>query len=82
MTHQEKVATLLGKDGSRCNKMHLAAGWGFMWRWKGEGPTANGTMRSRMEFLIDGKWITAKSWDEDVRPKLKDGLGKQKQAEL
>ena len=72
MTREERVRVLLGDGGSRCNKMHLAAGWGFEWRWEGEGPEKNGTMRSRMLFLIDGEWRRAKSWDEDVRPLLKD----------
>lgn len=61
---------LLSNQVSRCNKMHLCAGWGVEWKWEGEPPTSNGTMRSRMLFLIDGEWRRAKSWDEDVRPTL------------
>ena len=34
---------------------------------EGEGPTDRGVLRSRMQFLIDGEWQRAKSWDEDVR---------------
>lgn len=63
---------LLGSATSRCNKMHLAAAWGVEWRWAGSGPSASGVMASRMLFLIDNEWLEAKSWDEDVRPKLKD----------
>lgn len=72
LSRAEQVSILLGTGGSRCNKMHLACGWGFEWRWQGEGPLPNGLMRSRMEFLIDGQWKEAKSWDEDVKPLLKD----------
>ncbi len=60
-------ALLLGSTISRCNKMHLCAGWGVQWRWEGEGPTRSGVMRSRMLFFIDGEWLRGKSWDEDVR---------------
>ena len=66
------AAFLLTSHTSRCNKMHLACAWGIEWRWQGEGPGPTGVMRSRMAFLIDGVWREAKSWDEDVRPKLKD----------
>ncbi len=72
MTREERAKVLLSDESSRCNKMHLAAGWGFEWRWEGEGPLPSGTMRSRMLFLIDGEWTRAKSWDEDVRPTLRD----------
>jgi hypothetical protein len=70
---QRKV--LLGDGVSRCNKMHLCSGWGIEWRWEGEGTTPNGTMRSRMLFLIDGTWQRGKSWDEDVRPTLNEATG-------
>ena len=72
LTDAEKRRVLLGDSISRCNKMHLCAGWGIEWRWEGDGPITNGTMRSRMLFLLDGKWERAKSWDEDVRPLLED----------
>lgn len=65
-----RVSLLLSKHTSRCNKMHLAAAWGVLWRWQGEGPMPNGVMRSRMAFQINGEWREAKSWDEDVRTKL------------
>ncbi len=52
--------------------MHLAAAWGAEWKWSGEGPAPNGTMRSRMLFRDGERWVQAKSWDEDVRPLLKD----------
>ncbi len=76
-TPKQKRAALLGDGISRCNKMHLCAGWGVEWKWEGEGPTPTGVMRSRMLFLIDGKWERGKSWDEDVRPTLieRDGKG-------
>lgn len=67
-----RAQLLLSETTSRCNKMHLAAAWGFAWRWEGDGPTESGVMRSRMLVLVDGEWRRAKSWDEDVRPKLKD----------
>lgn len=66
-------ALLLGASISRCNKMHLAAGWGVVWRWEGDGPTPSGVMRSRMLFLLGGQWHRAKSWDEDVLPDLFGG---------
>jgi hypothetical protein len=72
MTREERIRVLLSADGSRCNKMHLAVGWGFVWKWEGDGPEPNGTMRSRMLFWIDDEWVRAKSWDEDVRPLLRD----------
>lgn len=65
-----KKAILLGSEISRCNKMHLCAGWGVEWKWEGEPPLPNGIMRSRMLFLIEGQWLRGKSWDEDVRPRL------------
>ena len=65
-----RIKTLLGDTLSRCNKMHLCAGWGIEWKWEGEGPGPTGVMPSRMLFLIDGEWRRAKSWDEDVRPTL------------
>lgn len=76
MTRAERIAVLLGTGGSRCNKMHLAAGWGFEWRWAGDGPTSDGTMRSRMQFRIGEVWLTARSWDEDVRPTLVTNSGR------
>lgn len=75
VTREERAKVLLSDGGSRCNKMHLAAGWGFEWRWEGDGPLPDGTMRSRMLFLVDGGWRRAKSWDEDVRPTLMDRKG-------
>ena len=72
VTREERARVLLGDGTSRCNKMHLAAGWGFEWRWEDEGPEKSGLMRSRMLFLVDGEWRRAKSWDEDVRPSLRD----------
>lgn len=65
-----RIAVLLSADNSRCNKMHLAAGWGFEWRWSGAPPLPNGIMRSRMEFKVGAVWLTAKSWDEDIRPSI------------
>lgn len=67
MDRAERMATLLGAGLSRCNKMHLAAGWGIEWRWKGDGPEPNGVMHSRMQFRFGDLWLTARSWDEDVR---------------
>ncbi len=72
MLSSDKRKILLGDSISRINKMHLCAGWGIEWRWEGEGPAPSGTMRSRMLFLIDGEWLRGKSWDEDVRPLLRD----------
>lgn len=72
LSPQEQARVLLSSDSSRCNKMHLAAAWGYTWRWAGDGPTRSGVMRSRMEFWIDGAWRQAKSWDEDVRPFLEE----------
>ncbi len=71
----EQRRLLLGDSLSRCNKMHLCAGWSVEWKWAGEGPTPSGVMRSRMLFLLGGKWEQGKSWDEDVRPTLRDREG-------
>ncbi len=76
LTAKQKRAMLLGDGISRCNKMHLCADWGIEWKWEGEGPTPSGVMRSRMLFLLDGKWERGKSWDEDVRPMLIERDGK------
>ena len=70
MTYLERVQALLGPHGSRCNKMHLAAGWGFEWKWAGDPPLPNGIMQSRMQFFVYNQWVTAQSWDEDVKPLL------------
>jgi hypothetical protein len=59
-------AALLGSGTSRTNKMHLAASWGIEWRWKESGKDGH-----RMEFLLDGEWRLAKSWEQDERPKIK-----------
>jgi len=72
MDDAKRRRVLLGDEISRCNKMHLCAGWGIEWRWEGDGPGPTGVMSSRMLFLLDGKWLRAKSWDEDVRPKLQE----------
>jgi hypothetical protein len=73
LTPAEQTRILLSSENSRCNKMHLAAAWGVEWRWEDPDhqPTPNGVMSSRMLFLIDGEWRRARSWDEDVRPKLR-----------
>ena len=76
LTSKQKRAMLLGDGLSRCNKMHLCAGWGIEWKWEGEGPGPTGVMHSRMLFLIDGKWERGKSWDGDVRPTLIERDGK------
>ena len=77
---EKRRLLLLGSTISRCNKMHLCAGWGIEWKWAGEAPTSFGALRSRMLFLFDGKWLQGKSWDEDVAPLLKDLRPKAKPA--
>jgi len=65
--------TLLSSDSSRQNKIWLARGWkessGYFveYRWAGE------YMQSRLEFQFEhgGEFVKAKSYDEDVFPKLK-----------
>lgn len=65
--------SLLSSDTSRQNKIWLAVGWKEMseyfieWRWASE------YMRSRLEFKFepDGEFVKAKSYDEDIFPKLK-----------
>ncbi len=64
---------LLSSGSSRQNKIWLAVGWKACdsyfveWRWCGD------YMKSRLEFQFEpgGEFIKAKSYDEDVWPKLK-----------
>lgn len=65
--------SLLSSDTSRQNKLWLVTGWIHVgydvdWMWVGE------PMKSRMAFRFerDGKFIKAKSYDEDILTKLKD----------
>lgn len=70
---------LINETISRQNKLWIATawkqtrGWYVEHRWAGEEPTANGIMHSRLQFQFepDGEWHTAKSYEEDVKPKLK-----------
>jgi hypothetical protein len=66
--HRQRA--LLSKYTSRCNKIALCAGWRVDWRWA--GPRFN----SRIEVLLDGAWTSTKSYEDDIRPKLKLKLGK------
>lgn len=52
----------------RRNKIACANTWGIPWRWTGR------PYESRLEFAKVGnrEWEVAKSYDEDIRPFLKD----------
>lgn len=53
--------------------MSLCSVWDVEWRFKdNQWFEKDGTMPGRMEFLIDGTWKMAYSWDEDVKCKFKD----------
>lgn len=63
---------LISDTISQLNKLHLAIGWSdrgefIEWRWTGE------PLRSRVEFQFEpnGEWHVCKSFEFDVRPKLK-----------
>lgn len=74
----KQIKCLLSSEISRQNKIWLAVGWGIEYRWKsGNQPLKNGLMDGRLEFLIDNEWLVAKSWDEDVKPFLKESNGMQ-----
>lgn len=55
-------------SSSRRNKIACAITWGIPWRWTGR------PYESRLEFAKVGnrEWEVAKSYDEDIRPFLKD----------
>ncbi len=55
---------LLSDTTSRMNKIWLAINNGAEWRWQGQ------PRRSRLEFLVDGQWKQARSFDEDIVPTL------------
>lgn len=57
---------LLSDETARQNKIWLAVGWNVPWRWCAV------PLVSRLEFLLDGKWEEARSWDEDVKPHLRE----------
>lgn len=64
---------LLGPSTSRRNKVALIAqyeadGEAFSWMWKGEPYES----RLLVQFGDGGPWRECQSYDEDVRPKLKD----------
>ena len=69
---------ILGEYSSRQNKIWLATTWKrfkpwyIEWKWAGE------PYRSRMLFQFDlnGPWVEAKSFDEDILPKYKFGKEK------
>lgn len=69
MDTKSKLKILLGRGTSRLNKLHLAISWGIEWRWAGLPPEKTGELRSRVEIRVADIWLTAKSWDEDVRDK-------------
>lgn len=79
----EHRETLLSKYTSRHNKIWCAIGWKHFhdwhleWKWKGE------PFRSRLMFQFepDGDFIMAKSYEEDVWPKLKWDNPKKKRNE-
>jgi hypothetical protein len=72
---------LLVETTSRLNKIHLAIGWAHFygwpieWRWEGQ------PFRSRVGFRFGANesFVSARSFDDDVRPTLK--FGKEKRDE-
>lgn len=66
---------LLGPQTSRRNKMALIAqyeadGEDFSWMWKDEARPYE--CRLLVQFNDGGPWRECQSYDEDIRPKLKD----------
>jgi hypothetical protein len=76
--HIRKI--LLGDGTSRVNKLHIAIGWQqgrkepyyLEWKFKGD------FLASRLEFKFEpeGKFVEAKSFEEDVHFKMKDRISK------
>lgn len=68
---KEFAKALMSEGTSKQNKLWLIAGWSrqydFQWKWHGEPIT------SRMMFSFDGgkTFKQAKSYEEDIWPKLK-----------
>jgi len=70
--------SLLSELSSRQNKIWMVTAWQHFrpfyieWKWAGE------QFKSRMlfQFIVDGPWIEAKSFEEDVLPKYKFGKEK------
>jgi hypothetical protein len=65
-------AALAGATTSRRNKMallaqYIADGEQVEWEWQGE--PYNSRLMVRFD---DGPWLACKSYDEDIRPLLKD----------
>ena len=62
---------LLGDDTSKPNKLWLAIGWSrdyyIEWRWQ----SIEQYSRLQFKFSQEDQWLTAKSHEEDVLPKLK-----------
>ncbi len=65
-----RLKALLSKYTSRCNKIALCVGWGVAWRWQGQ------PFNSRIEVLVENAWLVTKSYDDDIRPRLKFGAEK------
>ena len=52
--------------------MHIATEYNIQWRFRNGGWFDKfGVIPGRIEFLIDGEWKQAKSFDEDVAVKFK-----------
>jgi len=71
VTPKERREALLSKHNSRRNKVWLAVGWsqaGMFLEWRYQGAEDD----SRMEFRFepDGPWVAAKSYEDDIKPKL------------
>jgi len=69
---------ILGKYTSRQNKLWIVTGWKHFKQWHIEWKWAGDYMRSRMlfQFELNGPWIQALSFEEDILPKLKYGKEK------
>lgn len=69
----DQIKSLTGKQTSRRNKMALLAqyvseGLSITWKWQGA------PYESRLLISVEsGCFVECKSYDEDVRPKLKSG---------
>jgi hypothetical protein len=64
---------LLSSENSRRNKMALLAGYlsnsiYVKHQWAG----VQYNSRMKFQFAVDGEWLQAKSYDEDIKPLLKD----------
>ncbi len=74
---------LLSEDNSKPNKLWLAIAWShdghyIGWQWQGVEKLS----RLQFRFEENGPWLTAKSHEEDVMPKMKFVMNKKNKEDV